>query len=115
MIRRIGFGLTLWIIGASAGCSGDKGDTGATGPAGSAGPAGPAGPTGPTGPAGATGPAGPAGEAGAGRTDPAAPFATATKIKHVVVVFGENNSFDHYFGTYPNAQNNAGEATFVAA
>ncbi|GAA3096068.1 alkaline phosphatase family protein [Pseudonocardia yunnanensis] len=30
---------------------------------------------------------------------------TATPIKHVVVIFGENISFDHYFGTYPNATN----------
>jgi phospholipase C len=28
---------------------------------------------------------------------------TATPIKHVVVIFQENVSFDHYFGTYPNA------------
>ncbi len=28
---------------------------------------------------------------------------TATPIKHLVVVFQENVSFDHYFGTYPNA------------
>jgi phospholipase C len=42
-------------------------------------------------------------------------LATATKIKHLVVIFGENISFDHYFGTYPTAQNNAGEAPFVAA
>ena len=26
---------------------------------------------------------------------------TATPIKHVVVIFQENVSFDHYFGTYP--------------
>jgi len=31
---------------------------------------------------------------------------TATPIKHLVVIFDENNSFDHYFGTYPNAQPN---------
>ncbi|MFC0554581.1 phospholipase C [Planotetraspora thailandica] len=30
---------------------------------------------------------------------------TATPIKHVVVLFDENVSFDHYFGTYPNATN----------
>ena len=30
---------------------------------------------------------------------------TATPIKHLVVIFGENVSFDHYFGTYPNALN----------
>jgi phospholipase C len=35
--------------------------------------------------------------------DPAAKFATKTPIKHVVVIFDENNSFDHYFGTYPYA------------
>ncbi|MFC4080641.1 phospholipase C [Amycolatopsis samaneae] len=34
--------------------------------------------------------------------------ATATPIKHVVVIFGENISFDHYFGTYPNAANTDG-------
>ena len=28
---------------------------------------------------------------------------TRTPIKHVVVIFQENVSFDHYFGTYPNA------------
>ena len=26
---------------------------------------------------------------------------TATPIKHLVVIFEENISFDHYFGTYP--------------
>jgi phospholipase C len=34
--------------------------------------------------------------------------ATATPIKHLVVIFGENVSFDHYFGTYPNAANTDG-------
>jgi phospholipase C len=33
------------------------------------------------------------------------PVHTATPIKHVVVIFGENISFDHYFGTYPYATN----------
>ncbi len=33
---------------------------------------------------------------------------TATPIKHVVVIFDENNSFDHYFGTYPSAANTDG-------
>src|ERR1700753_1784016 len=37
---------------------------------------------------------------------------TATPIKHVVVIFGENISFDHYFGTYPKAENNSGETRF---
>jgi phospholipase C len=31
---------------------------------------------------------------------------SAAPIKHVVVIFQENVSFDHYFGTYPNAANN---------
>jgi phospholipase C len=33
---------------------------------------------------------------------------TSTPIKHVVVLFDENESFDHYFGTYPNAANTDG-------
>ena len=33
---------------------------------------------------------------------------TATPIKHVVVIFDENESFDHYFGTYPYAANTDG-------
>ena len=40
---------------------------------------------------------------------------TATPVKHVVVIFGENISFDHYWGTYPHALNPAGEPRFVAA
>jgi phospholipase C len=31
---------------------------------------------------------------------------TKTPIKHLVVIFQENVSFDHYFGTYPNAMPN---------
>jgi phospholipase C len=34
---------------------------------------------------------------------------TATPIKHLVVIFQENVSFDHYFGTYPNAANTSGQ------
>jgi len=41
--------------------------------------------------------------------------ATATPIKHLVVIFQENVSFDHYFGTYPVATNPKGEPKFVAA
>jgi phospholipase C len=41
--------------------------------------------------------------------------ATATPIQHLVVIFGENISFDHYFGTYPVATNPAGEPRFVAS
>jgi phospholipase C len=33
---------------------------------------------------------------------------TATPIKHLVVIFDENVSFDHYFGTYPHAANSDG-------
>ena len=33
---------------------------------------------------------------------------TATPIKHLVVIFQENVSFDHYFGTYPKAANTDG-------
>jgi phospholipase C len=40
---------------------------------------------------------------------------TATPIQHLVVIFQENVSFDHYFGTYPNATNPAGEPAFHAA
>jgi phospholipase C len=39
---------------------------------------------------------------------------TTTPIKHVVVIFDENNSFDHYFGKYPQATNPPGEPVFVA-
>jgi phospholipase C len=38
---------------------------------------------------------------------------TATPIKHLVVIFDENESFDHYFGTYPYAANTDG-TKFVA-
>ncbi|MBV9258447.1 MAG: alkaline phosphatase family protein [Ktedonobacteraceae bacterium] len=41
--------------------------------------------------------------------------ATSTPIKHLVVIFQENVSFDHYFGTYPYATNPAGEPAFHAA
>src|SRR5215831_15098761 len=35
---------------------------------------------------------------------------TLTSIKHLVIIFGENISFDHYFGTYPAASNLPNEA-----
>lgn len=38
---------------------------------------------------------------------------TATPIKHIVVIFQENGAFDHYFGTYPNAENPPKEPVFV--
>ena len=37
-------------------------------------------------------------------------FRTTTPIKHVVIIFQENASFDHYFATYPNAKNDIGVA-----
>jgi phospholipase C len=49
---------------------------------------------------------------------PAAPIVATTPqaaIKHVVVIFGENISFDHYFGTYPNAANTGGTSFTAAA
>jgi phospholipase C len=39
---------------------------------------------------------------------------TTTPIKHLVVIFGENVSFDHYFATYPDAENGPGEPEFNA-
>ena len=42
------------------------------------------------------------------------PSCETTPIKHLVVIFQENISFDHYFGTYPTAKNPAGEPKFHA-
>jgi phospholipase C len=39
----------------------------------------------------------------------------STPIQHLVVIFDENISFDHYFGTYPIATNPKGESKFTAA
>ena len=39
----------------------------------------------------------------------------ATPVEHLIVIFQENVSFDHYFGTYPHAENPPGEPRFVAA
>ncbi len=50
-----------------------------------------------------------------GHNDSALAYPTATKIKHLVVIFGENISYDHYFGTYPNAANPAGDTPFPAS
>src|SRR4051812_26697141 len=46
--------------------------------------------------------------------DPAPLAPTSTPIKHLVVIFDENESFDHYFGTYPNATNPPGQPVFQA-
>jgi phospholipase C len=45
----------------------------------------------------------------ASATSPVPSSTPATPIKHLVVIFQENVSFDHYFGTYPNAANTSGE------
>ena len=50
-----------------------------------------------------------------GMTAAADQLTTATPIKHVVIIYNENVSFDHYFATYPNAANPAGEPAFTAA
>ncbi len=41
--------------------------------------------------------------------------APATPIRHLVVIFQENVSFDHYFATYPHAANSPSEPVFHAA
>src|SRR5436309_15585030 len=40
--------------------------------------------------------------------------AQTTPVKHLVVIFQENVSFDHYFATYPVAANPEGEPAFAA-
>ncbi len=47
-------------------------------------------------------------------TASADPPTARTPIQHVVVIFQENESFDHYFGTYPVATNPSGEDAFTA-
>ena len=44
----------------------------------------------------------------------AASAGPAGKLRHIVVIFQENISFDHYFATYPKAKNAAGEPEFRA-
>lgn len=46
--------------------------------------------------------------------NPADNYPTVTPIKHIVVIFQENISFDHYFATYPFASNPDGEPRFHA-
>ena len=46
---------------------------------------------------------------------PPTPTTASAAIKHVVIIFGENISFDHYFGSYPFALNNPGGTPFIAA
>jgi phospholipase C len=128
MRKYVGLKLASVALLAILGCSGDKGDKGDPGEPGEAGPEGPPGPTGPSGSNGQNGEGGANGQNGEGGSngqngeagpngsgDQAAAYTTKTKIKHVVVIFGENISFDHYFGTYPNAANATGEVPFGAA
>src|SRR5580693_7671640 len=52
---------------------------------------------------------------GAASAQTPAPTASAsTPIQHLVVIFQENISFDHYFGTYPFALNPEGQPAFFA-
>jgi phospholipase C len=44
----------------------------------------------------------------ASATAASAAVTTATPIQHVVVIFQENVSFEHYFATYPTATNTDG-------
>ncbi len=48
------------------------------------------------------------------RPKPPGHTTTTTPVKHLVVIYDENVSFDHYFGTYPNAANTDG-TPFTAA
>jgi len=59
----------------------------------------------------------PPGNGNANTTPPVVitPTTASAAIKHVVVIFGENVSYDHYFGTYPNAVNSPGDPVFTAA
>jgi phospholipase C len=60
----------------------------------------------------------PPGNGNANTTPPPAPPTPTTAqaaIKHIVVIYGENVSFDHYFGTYPNAANTGGTPFTAAA
>src|SRR5271156_6911 len=50
-----------------------------------------------------------------GRDHEYEPAKARTPIKHLVVIFDENVSFDHYFGIYPKAINPTGDPKFVAA
>jgi len=42
-------------------------------------------------------------------------FATSTPIKFLVIIFQENASFDHYFATYPIAENPPGQPAFIGS
>jgi phospholipase C len=48
-----------------------------------------------------------------GSTPPGQDTGAVTPIQHLVVIFQENVSFDHYFATYPVATNPPGEPAFT--
>ncbi len=48
------------------------------------------------------------------RAQSAPATSATTPIQHIVVIFQENISFDHYFGTYPVAMNPQGSPAFTA-
>jgi phospholipase C len=48
-----------------------------------------------------------------GSTPPGQDTGAITPIQHLVVIFQENVSFDHYFATYPYATNPPGEPAFA--
>src|SRR5258707_14249474 len=50
---------------------------------------------------------------GALRVDPEGDVDSRTPIRHLVGIFQENVSFDHYFGTYPQAANPPGDPRSV--
>jgi phospholipase C len=54
------------------------------------------------------------GYSGAVPEPPAPGPSPAGSIQHIVVIFQENVSFDHYFATYPQALNLPGETPFTA-
>jgi len=54
------------------------------------------------------------GSGAASAQTPAPVGGPATPIQHLVIIFQENVSFDHYFGTYPFAMNPEGEPPFYA-
>jgi phospholipase C len=57
------------------------------------------------------------GNGNGGQTAGVNPNTLKTKypVKHLVIIFNENISFDHYFGSYPNALNPEGEPLFEPA
>ena len=56
-----------------------------------------------------------AGFSGTSRAADGGTSGSASPVEHLVVIFQENVSFDHYFATYPLALNPKGEPTFHAA